>query len=72
MTRAKIYCITILILIASVPWFFFEGGAEHFLGLPAWALYSLAVTILYAVAVAFVLQRFWPLLAGATEDEADV
>jgi hypothetical protein len=71
MTRAKIYVFTIAILIASVPWFFFEARHDHILGLPVWALYSLVMTVVYAVAVAIVLQKYWPLLSGAEGDTED-
>jgi hypothetical protein len=71
MTRTRVFLSTILILIASVPWFFSEGSEDHYLGLPVWALYSLVVTFVYAVTVALILQRYWPMLAGDTEDGED-
>ena len=64
MTRTRLYLLTALCLIATVPWFFTGTPPAHILGFPAWAFYSFCATILYAIVLAVVLHRYWPLLMG--------
>jgi hypothetical protein len=64
MTKSRLCCISALILIASVPWFFTEFRAGNFFGFPLWAFYSLCITISYAIVTAIFFQRYWTLFAG--------
>ena len=61
--RKRAVLISILALLATVPWFFRSPGIG-FLGLPPWALYSLVATVLYAIIIAFLIGRFWSDMAG--------
>ncbi len=68
MTKLKLYLISAFFLVATVPWFFTELRTNHILGFPPWAFYSFCATILYAIVIAFLLQRYWSVLAGDDKD----
>ncbi len=63
MTKLRLCCISAVLLIASVPWFFSEFRHGNFFGFPLWAFYSLCITLLYAIVTAVFLQRYWSLFA---------
>ena len=62
-----IYSIPVLILIASVPWFFTGTGGRAVMGFPPWAFYSLLISVLYAVVVAAFLKYYWAMSAEDAE-----
>lgn len=64
-----IFVIPLLILIASVPWFFTGESSRVILGFPAWGFYSLILSLIYAVVVAIFLKKFWSLSAQDEEKE---
>ena len=68
MTRKKIYLVSILLLAATVPWFFVRERHFHILGFPPWAFYSLCMTVLYAAGSCFLIGRFWSLLSDDGEE----
>lgn len=67
MTKLRLYAILAAILLATVPWFFTRSVTAHILGFPPWAFYSICMTIVYAIVVAFFVGRYWPL----SEDDND-
>jgi len=56
MSFYKAVALSILALVLTVPWFI--SSTKLFLGLPAWAFYSLVVTIIYSCVVAYLFQIF--------------
>lgn len=68
MTKFRLYLISAILIIATVPWFFTEFRTSQIFGFPPWAFYSLCITVLYAVVIAFFLQRYWSLLANNGKD----
>jgi len=65
MTLALKLFISILILIAAtVPWFFIGEASLDDEGLPNWFIYSLIMTAAFSLFVYFALDRFWDRLAG--------
>ena len=71
MTRARLYALIGLLLVLTVPWWFGSPSDSHIAGLPIWAAYSLAMSILFAVVMAVLLHRFWALSAGGEDGEGD-
>lgn len=69
MTRFRLFCILTFCLILTVPWFFEKFQSWHILGFPPWAFYTICTTILYAVLIAFFLNRY--LSVFARDDEED-
>lgn len=70
MTRGRITWLVLLALPLTVPWWFSGAGPAKLLGMPAWALYSLAATLVYACLVAWLLAKKWDVLArGEDGDE---
>jgi len=68
MTRAVLYSLIALLLFFTVPWFFSERTAASILGMPAWAAYSLGMSLLFALCMAVLLPRSWRLSAGDDGD----
>jgi hypothetical protein len=66
--RAKLYPILLLFLLLSLPWVFGTGSSSRLMGFPAWAVYSLFVSLVYACVVSFFVWRFWD--AGEDSDES--
>jgi len=52
-----------------VPWFFTDFDGKIILGLPAWALYSFSMTVLYAVIITILIGRYWSVSAGESESD---
>lgn len=69
MKKFILCCISALLLIASVPWFFTEFRSSNLLGFPTWAFYSLSITLLYAIITAIFFQRYWSLFANDGNDD---
>jgi hypothetical protein len=57
--------IAVLILLAlTVPWWFAGAPASEREGLPVWVLYVLSMNLVFPVAVAWLLARFWERFEG--------
>ncbi|MCP5002847.1 MAG: hypothetical protein GY941_02705 [Planctomycetes bacterium] len=69
MNRLKLYILSTVSLLSTVPWFFFKTTDTQILGLPCWAFYSVCMTIVYAFVIALIFYRYWDILAGSEEDE---
>lgn len=69
MNRLTLYILSIVSLLATVPWFFFETTETQLLGLPCWAFYSICMTMVYAMVIALIFYRYWTLLAGSEDEE---
>ena len=63
--RWVLYVVTFLALVLTIPWFFLSPSGDGWFGLPGWAAYTVAATILYAVLIAWCLGACWELSAGA-------
>ena len=62
MTRGRLSILSISLLLITTPiW-----ATNHTLisGFPAWSLYVFAAAIFYAIAIAWLLGRYWPLMAS--------
>jgi len=68
MTKFRLCCISTLLLIATVPWFFTEFRTSNLFGFPSWAFYSLCITFLYAIVTAIFFQRYWSLFANDDDE----
>ncbi|MFQ5963373.1 MAG: hypothetical protein ACE5KZ_03720 [Candidatus Scalinduaceae bacterium] len=69
MSRLTLYIISILTLVATVPWFFSEEMDVQVFGFPPWAFYSICMTVLYAVVISVIIYRYWHVLAGDDDEE---
>ena len=67
--RLVIFLISFTALVITVPWFFTDFNEEIVFGFPLWALYSLSMSVLYAIIIAVLIERYWNVSAG--EDEQD-
>ncbi|MGR3179216.1 MAG: hypothetical protein ACUZ8E_14280 [Candidatus Anammoxibacter sp.] len=63
------YIILTVSLLATIPWFFTEFRAVHIFGFPPWAFYSLCLTIVYAIVVAFFVGRYWSVSINKNDDD---
>lgn len=70
MTKRRLYASSLLLLLATAPWWFGTRADAVLLGLPSWAVYSLGVTVAYAACLGVWLGRYWELSAGEEEDGA--
>jgi|TARA_B100002003_G_scaffold8762_1_gene7713 hypothetical protein len=48
-----------MVLILTVPWWFFEYSDTIILGLPDWAFYAVIMAILYSIVISYILGKFW-------------
>ncbi len=64
MTRTRLWLLIAALLVSTVPWWFVGRTDTRILGMPAWAAYSLAMSILFALVMALLLPRYWRLSAG--------
>ena len=71
MKLLKLFFIPLLILIASVPWFFTGASDRVILGFPAWGFYSIVFSVIYAVVIAVFLKRYWSLSAEDIDEEKE-
>ena len=67
-TRKKtVVALTILALLAlTVPWFFI-GAEPGSRGLPTWAVYIMAMNVLFPIASAILLAKYWSLFEAGDE-----
>ncbi len=56
--------IAVFLLVLTVPWW--PGLDGQVGGLPSWAVYSVTAALIYALIVAWLLQRHWD--DGAADD----
>ena len=68
-TRTRLYILILLFLILTVPWFFSDISSIIVAGFPLWALYTLMATLIYAVIISYLLEKYWSL--SAREEEED-
>ncbi len=59
MSRNSLFFISIIVLILTVPWWFFEYSDTIILGLPDWAFYAVIMAILYSIVISYILGKFW-------------
>ena len=59
MRKARLYFLTVFLLLFTVPWFYFDIEIKSIFGFPAWAFYSLISTFIYAVIIAYFIQKYW-------------
>ncbi|MGD8858622.1 MAG: hypothetical protein PVI30_01330 [Myxococcales bacterium] len=75
MTKRRLYTRSLLLLLVTAPWPFFAPDLRVVWGLPPWALYSLGLTLVYALLLHRSLVRHWEVSAapppGAKEREPD-
>tara|TARA_B100001013_G_C24482950_1_gene392026 strand:- start:52 stop:270 length:219 start_codon:yes stop_codon:yes gene_type:complete len=71
MNRSYIYCLLVIFLALTVPWFYSEPRQEHVFGFPTWAFYSFLMTVVFAVVITLIIQVYWDLLAGEEEEESE-
>lgn len=64
MTRSRLYLLLAGLLLATAPWPFTQLRVASVFGFPPWAVYSLAVTVVLAFAIALMLQYGWEISAG--------
>jgi H+/Cl- antiporter ClcA len=68
----SIIAITVVLLLANMPWFFSEVSQEHIYGFPPWAMYSLVMMVIFGVVVSILLGLYWTDLANVGgNDEID-
>jgi len=61
----RISILSWVVLIFTVPWFFFENTPRLF-GLPSWALYAIVSAALYSIILFVVIEKTW---RGEESDE---
>ncbi len=69
--RVLVLLLPLALLALSVPWPFVADSGRRLLGLPVWAVYSLAMAALFAITVAVMIGRCWELSAGGDDDDGD-
>ena len=57
--RALLYIPLALLLVASIPWGFAEDSTVRLWGFPSWAIYSVAISFVYACVISAFVSRFW-------------
>ena len=61
----RISILSWVVLIFTVPWFFFENTPRLF-GLPSWALYAIISAAVYSIILFVVIEKTWQ---GEESDE---
>ena len=69
MTITKLYIIILLLILLTVPWFFSGISSIIVVGFPLWALYAILATLIYAVIIAYFLEKYWSLSSGEGQEE---
>ena len=54
----RIAILSWVVLIFTVPWFFFENTPRLF-GLPSWALYAIVSAAVYSIILFVVIEKTW-------------
>ena len=69
-SKRWIWVVYVVLFSASVPWYLpATGQLRLWFGLPYWVVISLAACTTIAIFTAFVITRYWPILA--IDDELD-
>ena len=55
----RILILSWVVLIFTVPWFFFEN-TPRLIGLPSWALYAIVSAAVYSIILFVVIEKTWP------------
>ncbi|MGR3220620.1 MAG: hypothetical protein ACUZ8H_12515 [Candidatus Anammoxibacter sp.] len=63
------YIILTASLLATIPWFFTKFRPVHILGFPPWAFYSICLTVVYAIIVAFFVGRYWSISINNNDED---
>lgn len=71
MKRLLVYATLFVLLAGTVPWFFLAESELSVAGLPLWAFYSLAASLIFSFVVCFCLERLWGLSDDSPEDTTD-
>ena len=70
MAKYKLYTLNIILITFTVPWFYFSPEIQFAVGFPAWAIYSILTTFIYAIIVFYFLGKYWHL--SASEDKENI
>jgi hypothetical protein len=54
----RILILSWVVLIFTVPWFFFEN-TPRLIGLPSWALYAIVSAAVYSIILFVVIEKTW-------------
>jgi len=54
----RILILSWVVLIFTVPWFFFEN-TPILIGLPSWALYAIVSAAVYSIILFVVIEKTW-------------
>ncbi|MEM9300866.1 MAG: hypothetical protein AAGE01_02075 [Pseudomonadota bacterium] len=65
---ARRLVLTVALLLLTVPWW--PSLAGRLFGLPAWAVFAISATVVYAGVIAWLLERHWD-DGSADEPELD-
>lgn len=68
MNKPLIFLIMVVLLVASVPWFYNELELRHIFGFPPWAMYSFIMVIVFAVVTCVIYGLYWFKLAEGVEE----
>ena len=69
MTRTKLYLLVLFLILITVPWFFSGNAFNIVIGFPFWVLYTLLSTLIYAVIISYLLEKYWSLSAREEQEE---
>lgn len=70
MTLRVLAGLILVLMVLAVPWMFKPTTPAHLmLGMPGWALYSLLVTLVFAIVVAWIIATKWQVLERGEERE---
>ena len=58
MRFSRISILSWVVLMFTVPWFFFEKTPRLF-GLPSWALYAIVSAAVYSIILFVVIEKTW-------------
>jgi ascorbate-specific PTS system EIIC-type component UlaA len=70
MSLTKIWSVVLFFILLSVPWWFTSSeSTKSIAGFPDWVVYSFVVTLLFAIAVAWIISKHWNKLSEVDDDE---
>lgn len=69
MTLTRLCLLLAICAFATVPWAL-PGATSSVAGLPLWALYSILISAVLAGVTAYLLGRYWSLVAGEEAEDA--
>ena len=55
----KTISLTLVVLIFTVPWLFFDVTAQ-LAGMPAWAFYAVVAAAIYSIVLSLAIEKSWP------------